>query len=249
VVIGSVVLLFFWGLFSPRSQWRVLAAWSYRNPQADEPSSFAFGLHRVISGLGVIFFGAIGAAGIVHYVSELPAARPPLSALQQMWGIAPQPQIVNRVVGPQATVPTGLVDVPVEGYQLVENESHRPRYLHLLQRFEPGDTERNGMVGVAPAENFPALDSAELVINVRTWGDCIPRSAVVIETETAVQIGFYVGMQDRMDSFPMNHLACDRPAFVQNSLLVPINLNAPVEGRQVQSLDGTPIRLVEEIRK
>jgi hypothetical protein len=249
VVIASVVLLFLWGLFSPRSQWKVLAAWSYRNPQADEPSSFAFGLHRVISGLGVIFFGAIGAAGIVQYISELPPARPPLTAVQQMWGNAPTPQIVNRVVGDQSVVPTGLVDAPVTGYQLVDNENHRPRYLHLLQRFEPGDVLRSGIVGIQPAEDFPALDSAELVVNVRTWGECIPRSAVVIETDTAVQIGFYVGMPDRVDGLPVNHLACDRPAFVQNSLLVPINLTAPVEGRQVQALDGTPIRLVEEVRK
>jgi len=249
VVIASVVLLFLWGLFSPRSQWKVLAAWSYRNPQADEPSSFAFGLHRVISGLGVIFFTAIGAAGTVQYISELPPARPPLTAVQQMWGIAPEPQVVNRVVGSQSVVPTGLVEVPVTGYQLVDNEDHRPRYLHLLQRFEPGDVARSGIVGVQPAEDFPALDSAELVVNVRTWGECIPRNAVVIETETTVQIGFYVGMPDRVDGMPVNHLACDRPAFVQNSLLVPINLGAPIEGRQVQSLDGSPIRLVDEVRR
>jgi hypothetical protein len=249
VVIASVVLLFLWGLFSPRSQWKVLAAWSYRNPQADEPSSFAFGLHRLISGLGVVFFGAIGAATIVQYVSELPPPRPPLTSLQQMWGLAPEPQVVNRVVGLQPTVPTGLVDAPVDGYQLVDNEAHRPRYLHLLQRFQPGDIDRSGIVGLKPAEDFPALDSAELVVNVRTWGDCIPRAAVVIESDTAIQVGFYVGMPNRLDDVPVDHLACDRPALVQNSLLVPINLGGPVEGRQVQTLDGTPIRLVEEIRK
>jgi hypothetical protein len=249
VVIGSVVLLFLWGLISPRSQWKVLAAWSYRKPQADEPSAFAFAMHRVISGLGVVFFGAIGATGLVQYISELPPAPPALSALQQMWGASPEPQVVNRVVNPQETVPTGLVEISVDGYQLVENASHNPRYLHLLERFEPADLSRSGIVGVAPAENFPALDSAELVVNVRTWGDCIPRQAVVIETETAIQIAFYAGMPNRQDDVPLDHLSCDRPAFVQNSLLVPINLSAPVEGRQVQTLDGSAIPLVEEIRK
>lgn len=241
--------MFLWGLFSPRSQWKVLAAWSYRKPQADEPRAFAFAVHRVISGLGVVFFGAIGATGLAQYISELPPRPAPLSALQQMWGVAPEPQVVNRVVNLQGVVPTDLVEITVDGYQLVENETHSPRYLHLLQRFEPSDLARSGIVGVAPAQNFPALDSAELVVNVRTWGDCIPREAVVIETETEIQIAFYAGMPNRQDGIVPDHLSCDRPAFVQNSLLVPINLGAPVEGRTVQTLDGDPIPLVEEIRR
>ncbi|MHA6669076.1 cytochrome c oxidase subunit II [Homoserinimonas sp. A447] len=249
VVIASVVFVFLWGLFSPRSQWKVLAAWSYRNPQADEPSSFAFAVQRVISGIGVIFFGAIGAVGVVQYLAELPPPRPPLTALQQMWGVAPEPQVVNRIVVAEDAVPAGLVEAPIGGYQLVENEEHQPRYLHLLKRFEPGDFARSGMVGVTPGEDFPALDSAELVVNIRTWGDCIPRDAVVIETETTVQVGFYVGMSNRQDDIPVDHLACDRPAFVQNSLLMPIDLAAEVGDREVQTLDGTPIPEVKEIRQ
>lgn len=241
--------MFLWGLVSPRSQWKVLAAWSYRKPQADEPSAFAFAVHRVISGLGIVFFGAVGANGLAQYIAELPPPPAPQSAVQQMWGTAPEPQVVNRVVSPQDAVPTGLVEITVDGYQLVENESHSPRYLHLLPRFEPADLVRSGIVGVAPAKNFPALDSAELVVNVRTWGNCIPRQAVVIETETEIQIGFYAGVPNRQDDVPLDHLSCDRPAFVQNSLLIPINLGAPVEGRKVQTFDGKPITLVEEIRK
>lgn len=248
MVIGSVVLVFLWGLISPRSQWKVLAAWSYRKPQADEPSAFAFAVHRVISALGIVFFGAVGANGLALYISELPPPAPPQSALQQMWGTAPKPQVVNRVVNPQSAVPTGLVEISVDGYQLVENETLRPRYLHLLEQFEPSDLGRSGIVGVAPAEKFPALGSAELVVNVRTWGDCIPRKAVVIETETEIQIGFFAGMPNRQDDVPLDHLSCARPAFVQNSLLVPINLGAPVEGRKVLTLDGDRIPLVEEIR-
>jgi len=241
--------VFLWGLFSPRSQWKVLAAWSYRKPQADEPSAFAFAVHRMISGLGVVFFGAVGASGLAQYISELPPPPAPQSAVQQMWGMAPEPQVVNRVVNPRDAVPSGLVEISVDGYQLVENETHSPRYLHLLQRFEPADLARSGIVGVAPAEKVPALDSAELVVNVRTWGDCIPRQAVVVETETEIHIAFYAGMPNRQDDIPLDHLSCDRPAFVQNSLLVPINLDAPVEGRKVLGLDGSPIPLVEEIRK
>lgn len=249
VVIASVVLVFLWGLISPRSQWKVLAAWSYRNPQADEPSSLAFGVQRVISGIGVLFFAAIGAAGIGQYLASLPPAPPALTALQQMWGLAPQPQVVNRVVGPQTTIPTGFVEVPVTGYQTVQNEDHRPRYLHLLKRFDTGDLDRSGIVGVEPGKNFPALDSAELVVNVRTWIDCIPRHAVVIETDTAIQVAVYVGQPNRADAIPLDHLSCDRPAFVQNSLLIPIDLGAELGDRKVQALDGSAIPEVPEIRK
>ena len=249
VVIASVVLVFLWGLVSPRSQWKVLAAWSYRNPQADEPSSLAFGVQRVISGIGVLFFAAVGATGIGQYIASLPPPPPPLTALQQMWGAAPVPQVVNRVVSAQDVVPTGLVEAPVTGYQVVQNENHRPRYLHLLPEFDTGDLDRSGILGVKPAEDFPALSSAELVVNVRIWVDCIPRKAVVIETEAAVQIGIYIGLPDRADAIPLDHLSCDRPPFVQKSLLIPINLTAELGDRDVQGLDGTPIRQVEEVRK
>ena len=249
MVIASVVLVFLWGLISPRSQWKVLAAWSYRNPQADEPSSLAFGVQRVLSGLGVAFFAVVGAAGFGQYLATLPPTPPALTALQRMWGVAPEPQVVNRVVGPEQTLPTGLVEVPVTGYQVVENKDHRPRYLHLLQRFDTGDLDRSGIVGVKPGKDFPALDSAELVVNVRTWVDCIPRHAVVIETDTAVQVGIYVGLPSRADAIPLDHLRCDRPALVQNSLIIPIDLGAELGDRDVQALDGTPITEVPEIRK
>lgn len=250
VVIASVVLVFLWGLISPRSQWKVLAAWSYRNPQADEPSSFVFGVQRVLSGIGVLFFLAVGATGIGQYLASLPPPPPTLSALQQMWGVAPTPQVVNRVVGAGSTDAGGLVEVPVTGFQRVNSEEYRPRYLHTLERFEPGgDIEKSGILGVQPGKNFPALDSAELVVNVRVFAGCIPRNATVIETDTAVQIGVYVGQPNRMDDVPLNHPSCDRAPLVQHSLLLAVNLSAELGDRQVQSLDGTPIAEVEEVRK
>ncbi|MBM7786341.1 hypothetical protein [Tenggerimyces flavus] len=36
-----------WGIISPRSQWRVLHAWLYRNPEANEPSDAAYTAQRV----------------------------------------------------------------------------------------------------------------------------------------------------------------------------------------------------------
>ena len=249
MVIASVVLVFVWGLVSPRSQWKVLAAWSYRNPQADEPSSFAFGVHRAISAVGVLFFLAMGAAGLGQYLANLPPSPPPLTALQQMWGEAPVPQVVNRIVGPQDAIPTDLVQVPVTGYQLVVSAEHRPRYLNELHQFDTGDLDRSGIVGVKPGKDFLALDSAELVINVRTWAECIPRKAVVIERDDVVQVAVYVGVPDREDDIALDHFSCDRAPFVQNSLLIPIDLKAELGDRELQTLDGTPIPEVPEIRK
>jgi hypothetical protein len=248
VVIASVLLVFLWGLLSPRSQWKVLVAWSYRNPEADEPSAIAFGIQRVISGIGILFFLALGALTLSQYLASLPPPAPPLNPIQQMWGVAPVPQVVNRVVNPSDSVPETLVEVTIEGYQPVDNANHRPRYLYLLEPFNPGgNVDQVGIVGVQPAKDFPALDSAELVVGVRTWAECIPKRAVVIETETTVQVAIYVGMPTRSDKLPVDHSTCDRPALVQNLLMVPINLSAELGDREVQALDGTPIENIEVV--
>lgn len=253
-MIASIVLVFLWGLFSPRSQWRVLASWSYRNPQADEPSAFAFGVQRALSGMGVVFFGAMGMVSLNAYIASIPPTPPALSALQQMWGVAPAPQVINRIVSPGTAVPADLVEQRISGYQVVDNADHRPRYLYMLKTFAAPqapvpDTATMGLIGAPPAKNFPALDSAELVVNVKVWAGCIPRRATVIETETAVQIAVYVGLPDRMDDLRLDHQECDRPPFVQSSLLIPINLAAPLDGRQVQDLNGKPLREVREVVK
>jgi hypothetical protein len=39
--------LLLWGVISPRSQWRVLAGWSYRDPDANEPSDAAYTVTRI----------------------------------------------------------------------------------------------------------------------------------------------------------------------------------------------------------
>lgn len=44
-----------WGIVNPRSQWKVLSAWQYRNPDANQPSEAAYAVTRIGS---LIFLGA-----------------------------------------------------------------------------------------------------------------------------------------------------------------------------------------------
>ncbi|GLY02374.1 hypothetical protein Acsp01_27530 [Actinoplanes sp. NBRC 101535] len=37
-----------WGVISPRSQWRVLESWAYRDPEANEPSEGAFVMRWIV---------------------------------------------------------------------------------------------------------------------------------------------------------------------------------------------------------
>ena len=250
VVVASIVLVFVWGLIAPRSQWKTLAAWSYRDPRKDEPSGLAFGIQRTLSGAGVLFFGFVGFAGLGEHLASLPPEPVALTSLQQMWGAAPAPQVVNRIVQGAFAPPTGLVERPIEGYQVVNNEENEPRYLHLLNKFAPQQNlAGSGMIGTEPGRGFTALDSAELVVNVRAWVGCIPRQAVVIETDTTVKLAVYYGLPNAADGTAADPAECNRPPFVQKSALLPIDLAEPLGARELQTLDGVPIREVLPIEK
>jgi hypothetical protein len=250
VVVTSIAALFFWGLFWPRSQWAVLVSWSRRDQHSTEPSAAAFGVQRMISALGMLFFGAVGAINLTQYIEDQPAALPPPTAVQQMWGRSPDPQVVDRIVQPLTAPPEGLVVHKVLGYQVVDNETHTPRYLHTLRHYVLtsgfGDA---GLIGVPPDPEFAALDSAEMVVNVQSSPDCIPRQAVVVESETAVQVAVYFGLPDRSDGSAPDHAACTRPSFVRSSLLLPLNLQEPLGERSVQSLDGAAVRQVPNLSR
>jgi L-aminopeptidase/D-esterase-like protein len=97
------------------------------------------------------------------------------------------------------------------------------------------------------------IGSASIVVHVRGPVLCIPKSAVVIETETTVQVGVYYGLPDPLPGpdgsvTPVDSVAgCPADAAVTGSVLVPLQLSAPVGDREVQSLDGTPIGRVQVV--
>lgn len=52
LVIPGLFLL--WTVISPRSVWQTMASWSYRNPEANEPSDAGYAMQRVGAVIGLI---------------------------------------------------------------------------------------------------------------------------------------------------------------------------------------------------
>ncbi len=145
------------------------------------------------------------------------------------------------MVGAQTTVPAGLVDEPLLGFQSFADIT--PEYVRLLPPFSLlGNINIPGYVGSKAGADQSAWGAASLVVNVRGPLLCIPREVVVIETETAVQIAVYYGLPDALSGNPPDHVAgCPLEGVVTSSVLVPIELSAPVGNRQVQNLQGNPV--------
>ena len=244
VVAVTLGLLLLWGLFAPRSNWRSLTGWSVSDPHGAEPGATSYGVRRLVSALGAL--GIIGVLVIAstNYIANLPQPAPPLSSVRIMWG-EPDPQVVNRVVTPLAVAPTDLQPMPVLGYQAFGSNG-APSYLTRLKPFTRlGQSDVAGYVGKDPDIGLAAIDTASLVLHVRGPILCIPRQVVVIETDTAVQVGVFYGLPDSADGSPVDHLAgCPTGSTLTASLLIPISLAAPLGDRKVQALDGSDIESV-----
>ena len=239
-------LCFLWGLFWPRSQWRVLASWSRRDPDASEPSAVAFTMVRLLSGVGVAMFLGVGIVLVADFVRSLPEPEPAPTAMQKMWGPAPAPKVVDRIVEPSAAANPNLASQGIIGYQVVDNVEHTPRYLAFLEAYEPPGFEAQ-YIGRDPGTGFSALDSAELVLNLRVKKQCVPQQAVIIESETTVQIGVFSGLSGTVGTAEPGNAFCSGGSLLGPSLLLPVNLKSPIGEREVQNLDGTAIRAVPEI--
>ena len=257
-VFGGVAVtlgvVFLWGLLAPRSQWRVLASWSVADPHRNEPGGGAYGARRMLAALGLAGVVAVFAvASSPALLAQLPKDSPRIPPVQTMWG-SPTPQLVDRVVSAQGTPPEGLVGQQVLGYQDLDDEDELPAYLLALRPFTLlGKADIPGYIGSPAPEGFAAIGSASIVVHVRGPVLCIPKSAVVIETETTVQVGVYYGLPDPLPgadgSVPSvdSVAGCPADAAVTGSVLVPLQLSAPVGDREVQSLDGTPIDRIQVV--
>jgi hypothetical protein len=244
VVVATLGVILLWGVFAPKSFWRLFASWSVSDPYANEPGATSYALRRLASALGVLSLAAVLAASGLHAIQQFPTPPAARSAVDIMWG-APDPQVVNRVVDGIPNPPTDLRAEPILGYQAF-GSTGTPSYLTRLRIYNLlGKTDVPGLVGHAPDIDAFGIDSAKMIIHVRGPILCIPRAIVVVETDTTIKVGVYYGLPNSADGSPVDSLAgCPSDATLTASLLIPIQLSGPVGDREVDDLDGARLNVV-----
>lgn len=247
IVAATLTALLVWALLAPRLLWRTVIGWSYRDAYRNEPSAAVFVLYRLVALIGIV---AVVATGIVINQPKAgdAAAQEPHTAVEKMWGV-PAPVVVDRVVMPLSDVPVGLVDQPVLAFQGVDGTRRQPSYLFGLRKFEKTDAvEANGLVGVPPPPGLVALDTADLVVQVNGDRRCFPHQVVVREKDDVVQIGVYYGQANPSDGSNLIGVRdCDPTPEGRAGVpaLVPVKLSDALGSRDVQWLDGTPVKRVK----
>jgi hypothetical protein len=232
-------------LLAPRSQWRVLVSWTYRDPHADEPTMFAYGLYRVVAALGIAAMVVSGVLVDQVRRENAPEPPPPPTAIERMWGVA-EPVVVDRVFEPLATAPAGLVDQPILGYQVVDGKHRQPPYLFSLPRFSlDAATTENGLLGEAPPTGLLALDTAQLVVEVAGDPTCFPQGVVVLESGSTVRVGVYYGRAPVAGGDVAEVPDCITGASAAAvTTLIPIRLETGLGERVVETVAGDPVRQV-----
>jgi len=243
-IAATLGLLFLWGLVAPRSQWLTLSAWSFSDPHAREPGAAGYSMRRLGSAIGLIGLTSVGFVAAASFVDGLP--RPPAlpTPVHAMWG-EPDPRVINRIVRGVAAPPAGLIEVPLIDYQAFDATGPAAYLIGLSKYTVLGASSVPGLIGVDPETEVPATATAELVVHVRGPILCIPRAAVVKETDTTVKIALYYGLPDSADGSPVDSVkGCQTDSLVTVSILIPIDLTSAVGDRTVESLDGTELRSV-----
>lgn len=236
----TLAVLLVWGMLAPRSQWRVLRAWSVADPHDHEPGGAVYGWLRLASAVGVVGLAIVGVVAAGTAVANLPKPPPPLSPLRIMWG-SPTPQLLDRISVSLPVAPAGLVGIPILGYQ--DFDDGIPAYLLDLREFTMlGDPAPAGITGSEPDEGSSAIGSSNLLVHVRGPVLCIPRAIVVVESETAVEVGVFYGAPDDPEGEAVDHAAsCSLDDPITGSLLIPVQLSGPVLDREVRDLEGEPV--------
>ena len=243
-LVAVLAVLFLWGVIAPRSQWRLLLGWTYREPQSDAPSGWAFGLQRVIAGLGIAALLAGGGLAYQRHLDSLPEPPPPPSPIEQMWGDA-DTLVVNRVITPSSRAPSGLVRVDPSAYHALDGQRRQPAYLFSMNTLiNPRGDDAGGLVGDEPSTGLVALDTARVVVLVTADAACIPRAVVMREGPLTVGVAVYFGRPDLRDGteHPSGIDSCRPGSSHARSLLLPLPLTNPLGDRLVTDLDGVPLR-------
>jgi len=258
----ALTCLAFWGLVHPRSKWRVLQAWSASDTHRAEPGGASYRARRILSGVALLAVAAVLlSAGLPKLIEPRHESAP--TPIEVMWG-SPEPRLLDRVVGLGATVPEGLVEATIFGYQAIGADGP-PTYLLDVPRYSRlGVAVPPGLVGNFPGDGFTAAGSAEILINVLGPLLCIPREVVIEETETTVRIAVYFGLPDApdapagsapdpeaVDAAPVDAAAdvaadCQQDAPIKESLLMPLELSSELGDRSVETSAGIAIPRIRE---
>jgi hypothetical protein len=245
VIAVATTLLLLWGALAPRGNWSSLMAWSTADPRAAEPGSMSYLVRRLLFAFGLLGLAGLGTAVVLTWILNPPLRADPPTPVQEMWGEAP-PVVVDRVITPVAEPPAGYTEVPVLGYQVVDDEGPGD-YVRLLERFEllGGKQELSGLIGQDPGDGYSAMDTSELILHVRGPLLCIPRAAIVRETPDAITVAVYYGLPDPPQGVAIdNAVSCPADAPVTASVLLPIELVNEVGDRTVVTLDGEEVPVV-----
>jgi hypothetical protein len=249
IVAATLVALLVCALLAPRLLWRTVIGWSYRDAYRNEPSAAVFGLYRLVALIGIVAVVATGVTVLQPKTGDATATQP-RTPVQKMWG-APSPVVVNRVIMPLDEAPVGLVDQPVLAYQAVDGIRRQPSYLFALPTFKQKDAvEANGLLGVPPPPGLVALDTADLVVQVNGDRRCFPQRVVVREEDDVVKVGVFYGQANPSDGSNIVHVRdCDPTPdeHAATSVLVPLQLSDALGSRDVQRLDGTPVKHVQVV--
>lgn len=246
VVLGGLTILTVWGFVAPRSQWRVLTGWSHRESSGGEPGAVIVGIHRLVACIALVGLAVGGASVLAGLLDPTGQARERAitDPVRLLWG-TPDPTVVNRVFVPVNTPPTGLTREPTLRYQAVSAKHRSPGYLFELSTYaRPRSTATDGYLGAYPSVGLTALDTADMVVQVRADSRCIPQQVLVVESSTAIALAVYYG-RPVGESLDAKALAapCDPKAAgdASSSVLIPIDLGEAVGTRAVLNLEGTPI--------
>lgn len=239
-----LAVLFVWGLLAPRSQWRLLLSWTYREPQHDAPSGWAFGLQRVIAGLGVAALLAGGGLAYQRYLDALPEPPAPPNPIELMWGDAGT-LVVDRVISSVRRTPRDMVRVDPSAYHAMDGQRRQPAYLFAMGSLPtPRGEDAGGLVGEQPSTGLVGLDTARVVVLVTADAACIPRQVFMQEGPSSVRVAVYFGRPDLPDGseHPSGLDDCAPGSTGARSLLLPLQLASPLGERLVTDLDGVPLR-------
>ena len=181
--------------------------------------------------------------GVVAAQPKPPLAQTPL---EKMWG-KPVPRLLDRIVDTQVEIPLDLApSVPIAVQPMTPGAA--PPYLLTMPRWSLlGDPSPAGVLGIQPARDVTGYGGASLLVAVRGPLLCIPRAAVVQETEDEVVVGVWFGLPDSPTGSPVDHLTgCPMNPNAGEVVLVPVPLMNELDDRRVVTIDGVQLRVLDE---